>query len=156
MYRIGQSQDIHRLIEGRELYLGGIKIPYSKGLLGHSDADVLLHAITESIIGALGLGDLGDHFPDSDLKYKGCSSIKLLNVILEKMNSLGFEIVNLDTIIIAEEPKLNGHKKMIKDNLINLLNTSKINVKATTAEKLDAIGSGNAICAQAVVLLKEK
>lgn len=155
MYRIGQSQDIHQLVEGRDLILGGVKIPFEKGLLGHSDADVLTHAICEAIIGAAGLGDLGTLYPDTDMTNKGVSSIKLLEDTLNKIKAMGYELVNVDSLVICEAPKLVPYKKEITNKLKQVLNIDAVNVKATTMEKLGPVGNGEAIIAQAVVLLKK-
>lgn len=156
--RIGHSFDIHRLVENRKLILGGIEIPYEKGLLGHSDADVLLHAVAESILGALALGDLGTFFPDDNPKYKDLDSKNILKFVYDKMFNSGFEINNLDVTLYLEKPKLKNYKESIRKNISNLLNTdiSNVSIKATTYEKLDAIGAGNAIGCDSVVLLKEK
>lgn len=155
MYRIGQSQDIHQLVEGRDLILGGVKIPFEKGLLGHSDADVLTHAICEAIIGAAGLGDLGTLYPDTDAKYKGVSSIKLLEDTLKRIKDMGYELVNVDSLVICEAPKLVPYKKEITNTLKKVLKIDAVNVKATTMEKLGPVGKGEAIIAQAIVLLKK-
>ncbi len=153
--RIGQSTDIHKLVEGRDLILGGVKIPFEKGLLGHSDADVLLHAICESIIGALGMGDLGRHFPDTDPKYKGADSMILLAAVEELMRNNGYRIGNLDALVIIEKPKLAPYINQMKENVAKILNCplQDINIKATCAEKLGFIGSSDGAVAQAVVLL---
>lgn len=158
VFRIGQSIDIHQLVEGRDLVLGGVKIDYEKGLLGHSDADVLLHAIIESIIGALGLGDIGKHFPDTDDKYKGISSMILLEHCYHLMDDYGYEINNLDSLILCEQPKMAPHIQKMKENVAKTLHCdeSQINIKATRGEKMGFIGRGEGIQAQAVVLLKKK
>ncbi len=158
MYRIGHSIDVHQLVEGRELILGGVKIPHTKGLLGHSDADVLTHAITEAIIGALGLGDLGTHFPDTDLKFKGVKSLNLLEHTIMLMKEKGYEIGNIDATIQAEKPKINPHVNSMKTNISKIVECSleDINIKATRGEKLGYIGREEGICANAVVLLKKK
>ena len=136
--RVGLGYDVHQLVEGRELWLGGIKIDHTLGLLGHSDADVLLHAIIESIIGALGLGDIGKHFPDTDPRYKGISSILLLKKVVELVKNKGYEISNLDSIVVAQNPKLKPYIEEIKNNLSSALGIEKdrISVKATTEEWL--------------------
>ena len=136
MFRIGQSIDIHQLVEGRDLYIGGVKIDHDKGLLGHSDADVLLHAIIESIIGALGLGDIGKHFPDTDPQYKGISSMVLLEHCYQLMDKEGYEINNLDSIIMCESTKMSPHIQNMRENFASILNCdiSQINIKATRGE----------------------
>ena len=156
--RIGQSIDIHQLVEGRKLIIGGVEIPYEKGLLGHSDADVLLHAIIESIIGALGLGDIGKHFPDTDPKYKGISSMILLEETYKMMDDAGYEIGNLDSIILCEQPKMAPHILKMRENVAQVLHCdiSQINIKATRGEKMGFIGRGEGIMAQSVVLLNER
>ena len=152
MFRIGQSIDIHQLVEGRDLYIGGVKIDHDKGLLGHSDADVLLHAIIESIIGALGLGDIGKHFPDTDPQYKGISSMVLLEHCYQLMDKEGYEINNLDSIIMAP------HIQKMRENVASKLHCdiSQINIKATRGEKLGFVGRQEGMVAQAVVLLRKK
>ncbi len=158
MFRIGQSIDIHQLVEGRDLIIGGVKIDHDKGLLGHSDADVLLHAIIESIIGALGLGDIGKHFPDTDPQYKGISSLVLLEHCYQLMDQEGYEINNLDSIIMCEQPKMAPHIKQMRENVASQLHCdiSQINIKATRGEKLGFVGRQEGMVAQAVVLLKKK
>lgn len=158
MFRIGQSIDIHQLVEGRDLYIGGVKIDHDKGLLGHSDADVLLHAIIESIIGALGLGDIGKHFPDTDPQYKGISSMVLLEHCYQLMNQEGYEINNLDSIIMFEAPKMAPHIQKMRENVASKLHcdVSQINIKATRGEKLGFVGRQEGMVAQAVVLLRKK
>ena len=156
MVRIGQSKDIHRLVEGRDLIIGGVKIPYEKGLLGHSDADVLLHAIIESIIGALGLRDIGTHFPDKDEKYRGISSMKLLEETYGMMKEKGYHIGNLDSLIIIEKPKMAPYIEDMRKNIASVLNTDigNVNVKATCAEGMGFIGNGEGAMAECVVLLE--
>lgn len=156
--RIGQSTDIHQLVEGRDLILGGVKIEYEKGLLGHSDADVLLHAVCEAIIGALGLGDLGKHFPDTDPKYKGINSMILLAEVYKLMDLEGYKIGNVDSTVLLEQPKLAPHKAKMEENIAKVLHTDvkNINVKATRGEKMGFVGRKEGIMAQAVVLLEEK
>lgn len=158
MLRIGQSIDIHQLVEGRDLIIGGVKIDYDKGLLGHSDADVLLHAIIESIIGALGLGDIGKHFPDNDPKYKGISSMILLEHCFRLMDEQRYEINNLDSIILCEQPKMAPYIQKMKENVAKTLHcdVSQINIKATRGEKMGFVGRGEGMLAQAVVLLRKK
>ena len=158
MFRIGQSIDIHQLVEGRDLYIGGVKIDHDQGLLGHSDADVLLHAIIESIIGAVGLGDIGKHFPDTDPQYKGISSMVLLERCYQLMNQEGYEIYNLDSIIMCEAPKMAPHIQKMRENVASKLHcdVSQINIKATRGEKLGFVGRQEGMVAQAVVLLRKK
>lgn len=158
MIRIGQSIDIHQLVEDRKLILGGVEIPYEKGLKGHSDADVLLHAIIESIIGALGLGDIGRHFPDTDPQYKGISSMILLEKTYDLMNKEGYQIGNIDSIILAEAPKMAPHILQMRENIAGVLHTDikNINVKATRGEKMGFVGRKEGILSQAVCLLVRK
>ena len=158
MFRIGQSIDIHQLVEGRDLYIGGVKIDHDKGLLGHSDADVLLHAIIESIIGALGLGDIGKHFPDTNPQYKGISSMVLLEHCYQLMDKEGYEINSLDSIIMCEAPKMAPHIQKMRENVASKLHCdiSQINIKATRGEKLGFVGRQEGMVAQAVVLLRKK
>ena len=153
--RIGQSQDTHKLVEGRDLFIGGVKIPYEKGLLGHSDADVLLHASIESIIGAMGLRDIGTHFSDKDPKYEGISSLKLLEATYEMMCKEGYKIVNVDSLIIIERPKMAPYIDEMRKNIAEALHTDikNINVKATCSEKMGFIGRGEGAVAQAVCLI---
>jgi len=155
MYRIGNSYDIHQLVEGRKLILGGIEIPFELGLLGHSDADVLLHAIAESILGALGLGDLGTFFPDTDKKYKDMDSKNIVTSVVKMMNDRGYKVSNLDCTVFAEKPKLAPFISDIKQSISTLLSTTieNINIKAATNEKLDSIGNLKAMAASATVLL---
>lgn len=156
--RIGYSRDTHVLIENRDLFLGGIKIPFEKGLLGHSDADVLLHAIGEAILGALALGDLGTHFPDNDPKYKGIDSKILLKEIVKIMKEKGYKIANVDTMLILELPKMKPYILSIRESIASLLETSvdNVSVKATTNEKMGYLGENLAIEANAVVLLESE
>ena len=158
MYRIGQSTDIHQLVENRKLILGGVEIPSDKGLLGHSDADVLLHAIAEAILGALALNDLGTMFPDSDEKYKGISSLILLEEVYKVMDQKGYQINNVDSLIIIERPKLRNYIDQMKQNIAKVLHTgvNNINVKATCSEKMSFVGEGKGAVAQAIVMLKQK
>ena len=157
MYRIGQSSDIHKLVKDRKLILGGVEIKSEVGLLGHSDADALLHAIAEAIIGALALNDLGHHFPDNDDKYKDISSLKILEEVYKLMINNGYEIVNVDSLIMIENIKMKPYINMMKENIAKTVNTSinNVNVKATCAEKLGFIGKGEGVMAQAIVLLKK-
>ena len=154
-FRIGHGYDVHRLTEGRELILGGIDIPYEKGLLGHSDADVCTHALMDAMLGAAGLGDIGLHFPDSDPAYKGISSLKLLEEVKELVAKEGFALVNADITIVAQAPKLRPFipaiEKMLADTLD--VSVSQINVKATTEEGLGFTGTGEGISTFAVCLL---
>jgi 2-C-methyl-D-erythritol 2,4-cyclodiphosphate synthase len=155
MYRIGQSYDIHKLSEGIDLILGGVKVDSPKGCVAHSDGDVLLHAITEAIIGALGLGDLGTLFPDTDKQYENISSVVMLEDVIKRMKELNFKIVNIDSIVIAQKPNLSKYKLEITNNIKKITACENVNVKATTNEGIGEIGAFNAISAQAVVLLEE-
>lgn len=154
-FRIGIGYDIHRLVENRDLILGGIKIPYEKGLLGHSDADVLIHAIIDALLGALNLQDIGTLFPDTDPKYKGADSTLLLKSVIELVTEKGYKIGNIDSNIIAQAPKMMPHIPAIKQKLAEVMkiDTDLISVKAKTKEKLDAVGEKLAIETNAVVLL---
>jgi 2-C-methyl-D-erythritol 2,4-cyclodiphosphate synthase len=156
--RIGQSTDIHAFIEGRPLILGGVTIEHPMGLLGHSDADVLLHAICEAIIGAMGLGDIGKHFPDTDPSYKGISSMILLEKTWQLMNSEGYQLVNLDSLILIEKPKIAPYIEEMKRNISSALRCDdrQVNVKATRGEKLGFVGRQEGVMAQAIVLLERK
>lgn len=156
--RIGQSQDVHRLVEGRDLIIGGVKIPYEKGLLGHSDADVLLHAIIESIIGAMGLKDIGTHFSDKDSKYEGISSLKLLDETYKMMETNNYRLVNIDSLIIIEKPKMAPYIDEMRKNIAEHLHCdiNKVNVKATCNEKMGYVGRGEGAIAQAVCLIDKK
>lgn len=156
--RIGQSQDVHKLVEGRDLVIGGVKIPYEKGLLGHSDADVLLHAIIESIIGAMGLKDIGTHFSDKDPQYEGISSLKLLEETYKLMDKEGYKIVNVDSLIIIEKPKMAPYIDEMRNNIAKYLHTDvkNINVKATCMEGLGMVGKGEGAIAQSVCLIDNK
>lgn len=158
MYRIGNSIDIHQLVAGRDLILGGVKIEHDYGLLGHSDADVVLHAIGEAILGALGLGDLGRHFPDTDERYKGVNSMYLLSCIYDMMHKKGYTIVNIDTMILAQKPKLAPYIEQMELNVAECLHTTcdLINIKATTGEKIGFVGRSEGITCQAVVLLRKQ
>lgn len=158
MYRIGQSVDIHQLVENRKLILGGVEVSYDKGLLGHSDADVLLHAVIEAIIGAMGLGDIGKHFSDQDAQYKGISSMVLLDKTYQMMIEHGFCIENIDSIIMIEKPKLAQYIPLMVKNIASILhcNESQVNVKATRGEGLGFVGQGLGVQSQCVVLLKKK
>lgn len=156
--RIGMGYDVHRLGRGEELIIGGVRIPYEYGLIGHSDADVLLHAITDAVFGAAAMGDIGLHFPDTDDTYKGADSGELLKVAVKKVRDAGFEIENIDSCIIAQAPKMRPYIDEMRKNIAGFLGTdpSRVNVKATTEEGLGFTGSGEGISAQAVCLLKEK
>ena len=153
--RIGMGYDIHRLVSGRKLVLGGLTIPFEKGLLGHSDADVLVHAVCDALLGAAGLGDIGLHFPDTDQKYKDIKSLILLSHTVDLVRRRGFQIQNVDTTIFAEKPKLSAFRNAMQHNLSETLGIEphQINIKATTAEGLGGIGKGDAIAAMCVVLV---
>lgn len=155
-YRTGIGYDIHRLVEERGLFIGGVEIPYIKGLLGHSDADVLLHAICDALLGACGESDIGELFPDTDARYQGISSRQLLKIVEGLIRERGFEIVNIDSVVIAQEPKLSPFKKNIKKSIAGILGIDEgcVNVKAKTNEGLGDIGAGEAIVSYATVLLK--
>ena len=156
--RVGQGFDIHRLIEGQPLILGGINIPFPKGLLGHSDGDVVLHAVSDAILGALGAGDIGQHFPDTDPRLKDANSAKLLEEIVRLLRERGYEVVNLDLTIHAEQPKLAPFTSDIERMLAELVEApaDRVNFKAKTNEGLDAIGRGEAIAASAIVLIDKR
>ena len=153
--RVGMGYDVHRLVEGRELIMGGVNIPYEKGLLGHSDADVLLHAIMDALLGAAALGDIGKHFPDSDPAYKGISSILLLEKVGELLTGEGYFVGNVDATIIAQAPKMRPYIDQMRENIAKALDVdvSCINVKATTEEGLGFTGTGEGISAQAICML---
>ena len=151
--RIGMGYDVHKLTEGRKLIIGGVEIPYEKGLLGHSDADVLLHAIMDALLGAAALGDIGRHFPDSDPKYKGISSMKLLENVMQIVGDRGYAVGNADVTIVAQKPKLAGFMNQMRENLIAALECPNVNVKATTTERMGFEGEEIGISAQAVALL---
>lgn len=154
-FRIGHGFDVHRFRRGRKLILGGVEIPHDRGLAGHSDADALLHALINAILGALGDGDIGTHFPDSDPRYKNVASGKLLNEVLRIMRRKRFKLVNADVTLIAQQPKLSAHYESIRKSVANLCNVaeSRINIKATTTEKLGWAGAGKGMAATVVVLL---
>ena len=156
--RIGMGYDVHKLVEDRDLILGGVKIPYSRGLLGHSDADVLLHAIMDSLLGAAALGDIGKHFPDSDHRYKGISSIELLKHVGSLLKENNWLIENIDSTIIAQKPKMAPHIENMRKNISEALNINidQINVKATTEEGLGFTGEGKGISSQSICLLTKK
>lgn len=153
--RIGHGYDVHRLVEGRKLIMGGVDIPWEKGLLGHSDADVLLHAIADAILGAIGEGDIGKHFPDTDPAFKGADSLKLLAHVYSVADSRGYKLGNLDATIIAQKPKMAPHIQLMRENVARVLNVDveQINIKATTEEGLGFTGSGEGISSHAVVLM---
>ena len=155
--RVGLGYDVHKLVDGRKLIIGGVDIPHEKGLLGHSDADVLVHAVMDSILGALALGDIGKHFPDTDEKYKGADSIKLLEFVYNLIDEKGYAIGNIDCTIIAQSPKMAPHIQNMRENIAKTLNTSieNINVKATTEEGLGFTGNGEGVAAQAVCLIEK-
>lgn len=154
--RIGTGYDVHRLVPGRQLILGGVEIPYQKGLLGHSDADVLLHAVSDALLGAAALGDIGKHFPDSEPRFKGISSLQLLKEVAVKLESRNYTIVNVDATIIAQEPRLAPYIEDMRSNIIEALNLNldQVNIKATTTEGLGLTGRKEGIAAQAVALIK--
>ncbi len=153
--RIGMGYDVHRLVEGRRLIMGGVEIPYEKGLLGHSDADVLLHAVMDALLGAAALGDIGKHFPDTDPAYKGISSIELLKHVGNLLEENRFLIENIDATIIAQAPKMRPHIDLMRENIAAALGieTEQVNVKATTEEGLGFTGSGEGISSQAICML---
>ena len=153
--RVGEGWDVHALVEGRRLVLGGIEIPYDRGLLGHSDADALLHAMTDALLGAAGLGDIGSHFPDTDPRFKGADSGLLLAEAAARVRAQGWQIGNVDSTIVAQAPKMAPHIPAMRERIANLLglNVDQVNVKAKTAEKLGPVGQGLSIEARAVVLL---
>ena len=155
MMRIGQGYDVHRLVSGRDLILGGVKIEHPLGLLGHSDADVLLHAISDALLGAAALGDIGKHFPDKDPAYLGADSLKLLAAVGSMLTENGYRIVNIDSTVIAEEPKLARHIPAMRKNIADALGMemSFVSVKATTEEKLGFTGTREGIAAQAICLI---
>ena len=155
--RIGHGYDVHKLVEGRDLILGGVKIDYDKGLLGHSDADVLLHAVSDALLGAAGLGDIGKHFPDTDPQYKGADSLALLRVVAEKVREAGYRVSNIDVTMIAQRPKLAPHIPKMVNNIAGAVGIAqvRVNVKATTEEKLGFTGEGLGMSCHAVCLLEE-
>ena len=155
--RIGHGYDVHKLVEGRRLILGGVDIPYEKGLLGHSDADVLLHAISDSLLGAAALGDIGKHFPDTDVAYKNADSLVLLSRVNEIIISAGYKVSNVDATVIAQAPKLAMHIEQMRKNIAKALSVElcDISVKATTEEKLGFTGRGEGISAHAVCIIEK-
>ena len=156
--RIGQGYDVHKLVPDRELILGGVTIPYEKGLLGHSDADVLVHAVMDALLGAAALGDIGQHFPDTDPAYEGASSIELLKKVGELLQERGYVIENIDATIIAQKPKMAPHIPQMRTNMAKAMGIeeSQLNIKATTEEKLGFTGREEGIASQAICLLYEK
>lgn len=157
MFRIGQGFDVHQLTEGRPLIIGGITIPYEKGLLGHSDADVLLHTVADACLGAIGEGDIGKHFPDTDPNFKDADSAKLMEHVWQLVKNKGYELVNADCTIIAQKPKMAPYINQMRIRIAELLEAApeQINVKATTTEKLGFTGRGEGIASQVAVLLKK-
>lgn len=154
--RIGQGYDVHRLVEGRKLILGGVEIPYGKGLLGHSDADVLTHAIMDALLGAAALGDIGHHFPDNDVRYKGADSLALAMQVAAMLRARGYRIVNLDATVVLQQPKIAPYLKEMRQRLAQALGvtTEQVSVKATTTEGLGFAGTGEGAAALAVALLE--
>jgi 2C-methyl-D-erythritol 2,4-cyclodiphosphate synthase len=157
MFRVGLGYDVHKLTEGRDLILGGVKIPYEKGLLGHSDADVLVHAVMDALCGAAKLGDIGKLFPDTDPKYKGISSLLLLGYVKDELDKKGWKVVNIDSIIVAQRPKMRPYIDEMEKNMAEVLkiDADAINVKATTEEGLGFTGSGEGIASKAVCLIEK-
>ena len=158
MLRIGHGFDVHAFAEGRKLILGGVEVPSTRGLDGHSDADVMVHALMDALLGAAGLGDIGRHFPDTDPQYKGISSLKLLEIVNQRLHEAGYELGNADVTIIAQRPKLAGYISQMEENLAQTLGADRkqINVKATTTEKLGFTGRGEGIAAEAVCMIKSR
>lgn len=154
-YKIGMGYDIHRFAKNRRLFLGGVEIPYKKGLLGHSDADVLLHSVCDAILGAIGMDDIGRHFPNTCKKYKGISSALLLGHVYGLCKKQGYKIGNLDITVIAEEPKINPYKGKMKSVISKILKTKNINIKSTTNEGLGAIGKKQGIASYSIALLQK-
>jgi 2-C-methyl-D-erythritol 2,4-cyclodiphosphate synthase len=155
-FRIGNGYDLHCLVEGRDLILGGVKIDHTKGLLGHSDADVLTHAIMDALLGALSLGDIGHYFPPTDDRWKGADSLKLLEQVYQLVQSKGWQVVNLDSVIIAERPKMKPHIATMRENIATTMGLApeQVGIKATTNEKQDSMGTEASIAVHAVVLLE--
>ena len=155
--RIGHGYDVHKLVEGRDLILGGVKIEHTLGLLGHSDADVLLHAVSDALLGAAGLGDIGKHFPDTDPQYKGADSLKLLEIVGKKVAEAGYRVSNIDVTMIAQRPKLRPHIEQMERNIAGAvgIDVSRVNVKATTEERLGFTGEELGMACHAVCLLEE-
>ena len=158
MIRIGHGYDVHRLTDGRKLIIGGVHIPYEKGLLGHSDADVLVHAVMDSMLGALALGDIGKHFPDTSPEYEGADSIELLKKVSEIISGQGYTVGNIDSTIICQAPKLAPYIEQMRENIASALScdVSQVSVKATTEERLGFTGSGDGIAAHAVCVLQKE
>ena len=158
MLRVGNGFDVHQLVEGRDLIIGGVKIPHKFGLLGHSDADVLLHAITDAVLGALALGDIGQWFPDTDEQNKDADSIELLKNVLESEQLKKWSLVNIDCTIIAQKPKMANHIPMMRNNIALLFDSTidRVSIKATTFEKMGSLGRSEGIAAQATILLQQK
>ncbi len=158
MIRIGHGYDVHKLVEGRDLILGGVKIPHTLGLLGHSDADVLLHAISDSLLGALALGDIGKHFPDTDPRYKGADSLELLCHVVKLIQEHGYAVGNLDAVILAQKPKLAPHIVQMRENIAAVceIPVDRVSVKATTEERLGFTGREEGISAHCVTLLMKQ
>jgi len=156
MYRIGHGYDLHKLVPDRPLILGGVNIPHTTGLLGHSDADVLTHAVMDAVLGAAGLGDIGRHFPDTDEAYRGADSLELARITRQKLRQKGYSVVNIDATVIAQRPKLAPHIDQMRRKLAEVyeIDPDFVNVKATTEEGLGFTGSGEAICAHAVALIQ--
>ncbi len=157
MIRVGYGYDVHRLVEGRKLILGGVDIPFEKGLLGHSDADVLLHAITDALFGAAALGDIGSHFPDTDPRYKGADSLKLLKACGKELREQGWRISNIDSTIVAQRPKLLPHVPQMRENIARVLGleVSQVSVKGKTEEGLGFTGTGEGMAVHAVCLIEK-
>ena len=155
--RIGHGYDVHKLVEGRDLILGGVKIDHHLGLLGHSDADVLLHAVSDALLGAAGLGDIGKHFPDTDPQYKGADSLKLLEIVGQRVTEKGYRVSNIDVTMIAQRPKLRPHIEAMERNIAGTLgiDVDRVNVKATTEERLGFTGTEEGMSCHAVCLLEE-
>lgn len=155
--RIGHGYDVHKLVEGRDLILGGVKIEHTLGLLGHSDADVLLHAVSDALLGAAGLGDIGKHFPDTDPQYKGADSLKLLEIVAQKVAEAGYRVSNIDVTMIAQRPKLRPHIEQMERNIAGAvgIDANRVNVKATTEEHLGFTGEELGMACHAVCLLEE-
>ena len=155
--RIGHGYDVHKLVEGRDLIIGGVKIEHTLGLLGHSDADVLLHAVSDALLGAAGLGDIGKHFPDTDPRYKGADSLKLLQIVAQRVQEAGYRVSNIDVTMIAQRPKLRPHIEQMERNIAGAVGVdmSRVNVKATTEERLGFTGEELGMACHAVCLLEE-
>jgi len=155
--RIGHGYDVHKLVEGRDLIIGGVKIEHTLGLLGHSDADVLLHAVSDALLGAAGLGDIGKHFPDTDPQYKDADSLKLLEIVAQRVREAGFRVSNIDVTMIAQRPKLRPHIEQMERNIASAVgvDAGRVNVKATTEERLGFTGEELAMACHTVCLLEE-